>query len=62
MRVISKLRHIRDYVNELASSGRHSFTTADAQAWLQASPDATKLALWAEQVLDSDDPAVHMSA
>ncbi|WP_353237869.1 phosphoenolpyruvate--protein phosphotransferase [Limnohabitans sp.] len=24
--------------------------------------DATKLALWAEQVLDSDDPAVHMSA
>jgi predicted transcriptional regulator of viral defense system len=45
MRVISKLRHIRDYVNELASSGRHSFTTADAQAWLQASPDATKLAL-----------------
>jgi phosphotransferase system enzyme I (PtsI) len=24
--------------------------------------DATKLALWAHQVLDSDDPAVHMSA
>lgn len=38
-------RHIRDYVDELASRGCHSFTTADAQTWHQASPDATKLAL-----------------
>jgi hypothetical protein len=38
-------RHVRDYVTDLASGGRHSFTTTEAQAWLQVSSDATKLAL-----------------
>lgn len=43
--VKSEQRHARDYVTELASGGRLSFTTTEAQAWLQVSSDATKLAL-----------------
>lgn len=37
--------HVRDYVNGLASRGRSSFTTREAQAWSETSPDATKLSL-----------------
>jgi predicted transcriptional regulator of viral defense system len=37
--------HARDYVDSLASSGRYHFTSADAKAALNASPDAVKLAL-----------------
>lgn len=37
--------HARDYVESLASSGRYHFTSADAKAALNASPDAVKLAL-----------------
>ncbi len=37
--------HARDYVDSLASSGRYHFTSAEAKAALNASPDAVKLAL-----------------
>jgi len=40
-----KFTRARDYVDSLASSGRYHFTSADAKAALNASPEAVKLAL-----------------
>ncbi|MDJ0825081.1 MAG: type IV toxin-antitoxin system AbiEi family antitoxin [Rhodobacter sp.] len=40
-----EISHARDYVDNLASSGRYHFTSADAKTALSASPDAVKQAL-----------------
>ena len=47
MRVESRSRqlNVRDYIDQLASSGRHHFTSREARAALGVSADATKLAL-----------------
>ncbi len=47
MRVIIQSRqpNVRDYIDQLASSGRYHFTSREARAALGVSADATKLAL-----------------